>query len=129
MARYAYRNIRTPILEHTQPFVRGIGEVTDSRKGNVFILKTAYQAWRPRPPDDASASPPRRIQLAAMMQASGPTTWARCFAASGRNAVATTVTRSVEALGLCRPGSDAELTCYCSALEGTGLSDWRLKPV
>ena len=29
MARYAYRNIRTPILEHTQLFVRGIGEVTD----------------------------------------------------------------------------------------------------
>ncbi len=29
MARYAYRNIRTPILEHTALFVRGIGEVTD----------------------------------------------------------------------------------------------------
>jgi histidyl-tRNA synthetase len=29
MARFAYRNIRTPILEHTQLFVRGIGEVTD----------------------------------------------------------------------------------------------------
>lgn len=29
MARYAYRNVRTPILEHTALFVRGIGEVTD----------------------------------------------------------------------------------------------------
>ena len=29
MVRYAYRNIRTPILEHTQLLVRGIGEVTD----------------------------------------------------------------------------------------------------
>ena len=29
MARHAYRNIRTPILEHTALFVRGIGEVTD----------------------------------------------------------------------------------------------------
>ncbi|MEO7242570.1 MAG: histidine--tRNA ligase [Variovorax sp.] len=29
MGRYAYRNIRTPILEQTQLFVRGIGEVTD----------------------------------------------------------------------------------------------------
>ena len=29
MERYAYRNIRTPILEHTALFVRGIGEVTD----------------------------------------------------------------------------------------------------
>ena len=29
MSRYAYRNIRTPVLEHTQLFIRGIGEVTD----------------------------------------------------------------------------------------------------
>lgn len=29
MARYAYRNIRTPIVERTPLFVRGLGEVTD----------------------------------------------------------------------------------------------------
>lgn len=29
MARYAYRNIRTPIVEMTALFVRGLGEVTD----------------------------------------------------------------------------------------------------
>jgi histidyl-tRNA synthetase len=29
MARYAYGNIRTPILEHTPLFIRGLGEVTD----------------------------------------------------------------------------------------------------
>ena len=29
MARYAYGNIRTPILEPTALFVRGLGEVTD----------------------------------------------------------------------------------------------------
>ena len=29
MARFAFRNIRTPILEHTALFVRGIGAVTD----------------------------------------------------------------------------------------------------
>jgi histidyl-tRNA synthetase len=29
MARYAYGNIRTPIIEHTPLFVRGLGEVTD----------------------------------------------------------------------------------------------------
>lgn len=29
MGRFAYRNVRTPILEHTALFVRGIGEVTD----------------------------------------------------------------------------------------------------
>src|SRR6476659_4867170 len=29
MARYAYRNVRTPIVEPTALFVRGLGEVTD----------------------------------------------------------------------------------------------------
>src|SRR5690625_6478518 len=29
LASYGYRNMRTPILEHTQLFARGIGEVTD----------------------------------------------------------------------------------------------------
>ena len=29
MGRYAYRNIRTPIVEPTALFVRGLGEVTD----------------------------------------------------------------------------------------------------
>ena len=29
MDGYAYRNVCTPIVEHTQLFVRGIGEVTD----------------------------------------------------------------------------------------------------
>lgn len=29
MARYAYGNIRTPIIEHTPLFIRGLGEVTD----------------------------------------------------------------------------------------------------
>src|SRR5665647_21956 len=29
MARYAYRNIRTPIVERTPLFVRGLGEITD----------------------------------------------------------------------------------------------------
>jgi histidyl-tRNA synthetase len=29
MAGFAYRNVRTPIMEHTQLFTRGLGEVTD----------------------------------------------------------------------------------------------------
>jgi len=29
MARYGYRNVRTPIVEPTALFVRGLGEVTD----------------------------------------------------------------------------------------------------
>lgn len=39
MARYAYRNIRTPILEHTALFVRGIGEVTDIVEKEMYAFE------------------------------------------------------------------------------------------
>ena len=47
MARYAYRNIRTPILEHTALFVRGIGE-------DVFFRRPFRQARTSRALDDAA---------------------------------------------------------------------------
>ncbi|WBY01870.1 histidine--tRNA ligase [Ramlibacter tataouinensis] len=39
MARYAYRNVRTPILEHTQLFVRGLGEVTDIVEKEMYSFE------------------------------------------------------------------------------------------
>lgn len=39
MRRYAYQNIRTPILEHTQLFVRGIGEVTDIVEKEMYSFQ------------------------------------------------------------------------------------------
>ncbi|WP_332813779.1 histidine--tRNA ligase [Ramlibacter sp.] len=39
MARYAYRNIRTPILEPTQLFVRGLGEVTDIVEKEMYSFE------------------------------------------------------------------------------------------
>jgi histidyl-tRNA synthetase len=39
MARYAYRNVRTPILEHTALFVRGIGEVTDIVEKEMYSFE------------------------------------------------------------------------------------------
>ncbi|MDR2852071.1 MAG: histidine--tRNA ligase [Burkholderiaceae bacterium] len=39
MARYAYRNIRTPMLEHTALFVRGIGEVTDIVEKEMYSFQ------------------------------------------------------------------------------------------
>ena len=39
MARFAYRNVRTPILEHTQLFVRGIGEVTDIVEKEMYSFE------------------------------------------------------------------------------------------
>ena len=39
MARYAYRNVRTPILEQTALFVRGIGEVTDIVEKEMYAFE------------------------------------------------------------------------------------------
>lgn len=39
MGRYAYRNIRTPIVEHTALFVRGLGEVTDIVEKEMYSFE------------------------------------------------------------------------------------------
>ncbi|MCB1978116.1 MAG: histidine--tRNA ligase [Burkholderiaceae bacterium] len=39
MARYAYRNIRTPIVENTGLFVRGLGEVTDIVEKEMYSFE------------------------------------------------------------------------------------------
>ncbi|MGP1628382.1 MAG: histidine--tRNA ligase [Giesbergeria sp.] len=39
MLRYAYRNIRTPIVEHTALFVRGLGEVTDIVEKEMYSFE------------------------------------------------------------------------------------------
>ncbi len=39
MARYAYRNIRTPIVERTPLFTRGLGEVTDIVEKEMYTFE------------------------------------------------------------------------------------------
>ena len=39
MAQYAYRNLRTPILESTNLFVRGLGEVTDIVEKEMYSFE------------------------------------------------------------------------------------------
>jgi histidyl-tRNA synthetase len=39
MNRYCYRNIRTPIVEHTALFVRGLGEVTDIVEKEMYSFE------------------------------------------------------------------------------------------
>ena len=39
MARFAFRNIRTPIVEPTALFVRGIGEVTDIVEKEMYSFE------------------------------------------------------------------------------------------
>ena len=39
MAAHAYRNLRTPIMEHTQLFTRGLGEVTDVVEKEMYSFQ------------------------------------------------------------------------------------------
>ena len=39
MARFAFRNLRTPIVEHTGLFVRGLGEVTDVVEKEMYSFE------------------------------------------------------------------------------------------
>ena len=39
MAAHAYRNLRTPIMEHTQLFTRGLGEVTDVVEKEMYSFE------------------------------------------------------------------------------------------
>src|SRR5580765_1218832 len=41
MQRYAYRNVRTPIVEPTALFVRGLGEVTDIVEKEMYSFTDA----------------------------------------------------------------------------------------
>ena len=46
MDGYAYRNVRTPIVEHTQLFVRGIGEVTDIVEKEMYSFEDKLNGER-----------------------------------------------------------------------------------
>lgn len=41
LAAYGYRNMRTPVLEHTRLFARGIGEVTDIVEKEMYSFRDA----------------------------------------------------------------------------------------
>src|SRR3546814_115648 len=41
LAAYGYRNMRTPVLEHTRLFTRGIGEVTDIVEKEMYSFTDA----------------------------------------------------------------------------------------
>jgi histidyl-tRNA synthetase len=46
LGRWGYRNMRTPVVEHTALFVRGIGEVTDIVEKEMFSWQDAMNADR-----------------------------------------------------------------------------------
>ncbi len=136
MERFAYRNIRTPILEHTRLFVRGIGEVTDIVEKEMYSFEDRadkhgdHDHLTMRPENTASVvravtehnllydGGKRLYYMGPMFRRERPQRGRyRQFHQIG-----------AEALGFAGPEVDAELILLAAALwKEIGLSDWRLE--
>ncbi|MDP3309905.1 MAG: histidine--tRNA ligase [Polaromonas sp.] len=136
MARYAYRNIRTPILEHTQLFVRGIGEVTDIVEKEMYAFddradkdgKFEQLAMRP----ENTAGVVRAVTEHNLLYEGGKRLYymgpmfRRERPQRGRYRQFHQI--GAEALGFAGPDVDAELILLAAALwKELGLNDWRLE--
>ncbi len=136
MARYAYRNIRTPILEHTRLFVRSIGEVTDIVEKEMYSFEDRsdkhgdadHLTMRP----ENTASVVRAVTEHNLLYDGGKRLYymgpmfRRERPQRGRYRQFHQI--GAEALGFAGPDVDAELILLAAALwREIGLSDWRLE--
>ncbi|MBY0475743.1 MAG: histidine--tRNA ligase [Nitrosomonas sp.] len=132
LAAYGYRNIRTPIVEQTDLFIRSIGEVTDivEKEMYTFIDNLNNDSLTLRPEGTAScvraaiehnilyAGPQRLYYAGPMFRHERPQ--------KGRYRQFHQV--GVEALGYAGPDIDAELIVMCARLwKLLGISDLRLE--
>ena len=136
MSRYAYRNIRTPILEHTQLFVRGIGEVTDIVEKEMYSFEDrsdkngehSHLTMRP----ENTASVVRAVIEHNLLYEGGKRLYyigpmfRRERPQRGRYRQFHQI--GAEALGFAGPEVDAELILVAVTLwKELGLTDWRLE--
>jgi histidyl-tRNA synthetase len=132
MSRYAYRNIRTPILEHTALFVRGIGEVTDIVEKEMYSFedKLNGEALTLRPENTASVV--RAVTEHSLLYDGGKRLWYMGpmfrHERPQRGRYRQFHQIGAEALGFAGPDVDAELILLAAALwKALGLEDVRLE--
>ncbi|KWT64400.1 MULTISPECIES: histidine--tRNA ligase [unclassified Variovorax] len=136
MSRFAYRNIRTPILEHTALFVRGIGEVTDIVEKEMYSFHDRSDKYGDN--DHLTLRPENTAGIVRaaiehnMLYDGGKRLWAigpmfrREKPQRGRFRQFHQI--DVEALGFAGPDVDAELVLLANALwKAIGLADVRLE--
>ncbi len=136
MSRYTYRNIRTPILEHTRLFVRSIGEVTDIVEKEMYSFEdradkhgdAEHLTMRP----ENTASVVRAVTENNLLYDGGKRLYymgpmfRRERPQRGRYRQFHQI--GAEALGFAGPEVDAELILLAVALwRELGLTDWRLE--
>lgn len=132
MGRYAYRNIRTPILEQTALFVRGIGEVTDIVEKEMYSFedKLNGEALTLRPENTASVV--RAVTEHSLLYDGGKRLWYMGpmfrHERPQRGRYRQFHQIGAEALGVAGPDVDAELILLAGALwKALGLTDVRLE--
>ncbi|MDH6165273.1 histidyl-tRNA synthetase [Variovorax boronicumulans] len=136
MGRYAYRNVRTPILERTALFVRGIGEVTDIVEKEMYSFEDRadkngkFEHLTMRPENTAGLV---RAVIEHNMLYEGPKRLWYTGPMFRRENVQRGRFRQfhqigAEALGFAGPDVDAELILLANALwKQIGLTDVRLE--
>ena len=132
MARYAYRNVRTPIVEHTALFVRGIGEVTDIVEKEMYSFEDKLNGEKLTLRPEGTASLVRAVTEHSLLYDGGKRLWY-----SGpmfrherpqRGRYRQFHQIGAEALGFAGPEVDAELILLAAALwKAIGLTDVRLE--
>jgi histidyl-tRNA synthetase len=120
MARYGYANIRTPIVEPTALFVRGLGEVTDIVEKEMYSFEDAMNGDKLTLRPEATAGVVRAVTEHSLLHDGGKRLYyiGPMFRherpQKGRYRQFHQV--GAEALGFAGPDVDAELILLCRAL-------------
>ncbi|HSW17372.1 MAG TPA: histidine--tRNA ligase [Ramlibacter sp.] len=132
MARYAYRNIRTPIVEPTQLFVRGLGEVTDIVEKEMYSFEDRLNGEQLTLRPENTAGVVRAVAEHSMLYDGGKRLYYMGpmfrHERPQRGRYRQFHQIGAEALGFAGPDVDAELILLADALwRELGLSDIRLE--
>lgn len=128
MARYGYQNIRTPVVEPTALFVRGLGEVTDIVEKEMYSFADAMNGDRLTLRPEATAGIVRAMVEHNALYNGPMRVWSQVALfrherpQKGRYRQFHQI--DVEALGFAGPDVDAEQILMCrSLLRDLGLAD------
>lgn len=132
MARYAYRNMRTPIVEPTPLFVRGLGEVTDIVEKEMYSFEDRLNGERLTLRPEATAGVVRAVVEHSMLYEGGKRLYYMGpmfrHERPQRGRYRQFHQIGAEALGFGGPEVDAELILLANALwKDIGLSNVRLE--
>jgi len=132
MGRFAYRNVRTPVLEHTALFVRGIGEVTDIVEKEMYSFEDRLNGEQLTLRPENTASVVRAVTEHSLLYDGGKRLWYMGpmfrHERPQRGRYRQFHQIGAEALGFAGPDVDAELILLARSLwKALGLADVRLE--